>query len=427
MKKILSTIALALSLVLATPAVLPQTAVVAQAEAKVEYSEEYFWRSGIGINATTQIKVSGVPSKAKITYSSNKKSVATVSSKGVVKGVSLGKAKITVKQTYKGKTKKLDTLTFQVRNAKTAYGVWGSDWDRDFCVGAQPGWISTQNPADVSEFDDLIFFKNPKAKYTFYTDSKDLVMDENGKVTEVKNSGEAEITIKETYENKTREVGTFPLILKEPEYYGKDPLQICQGQTDNVYNYLDECGKAALFWDDKEFTDEEAIQAANSNSLTSDDVLEFVTNEDGNWVGEIKGKNPGIRYAALVQYNYLTQEYDNVFARFQIEVVDPSKANRIEFPWDDYKEENHSYVLRFDGDEEYDYDEVYVVLDNEYYSGPYQVTSSDPNVVTAKMDDGDILLKRISGGTATVTLKVNGAERSFKVKVDKFDPDLWDW
>ena len=42
------------------------------------------------------------------------------------------------------------------------------------------------------------------------------------------------------------------------------------------------------------------------------------------------------------------------------------------------------------------------------------------------MEDGDIKLKRISAGTATVTLKVNGAERAFKVKVDKFDPDLWD-
>ena len=416
MKKILSTIALALSLVLATPVVLPQTAVVAQAAAEVNFSWEYW--SGLGINATTRIEVSGAPSKAKITYSSNKKSVATVSSKGVVKGVSLGKAKITVKQTYKGKTKKLKTLTVQVRNAEI------SDYDDDW-IEAQSGLISTQNPVYMSDY-YVLFFKNPKAKYTYYTDSKDLVMDKNGKVTEVKNSGEAEITVKETYKKKTRKVGTFPLILKDPEYYGRDPLQICQGQTDNVYDYLSECGKAALFWDDKEFTDEDAIQAANSNSLTSDDVLEFVTDEDGNWVGEIKGKNPGIRYAALVQYNYLTQEYDNVFARFQIEVVDPSKANRIEFSWDYDEKENNSYVLRFYGDEEYDYDEVWFGLDNEYYSGPYQVTSSDPNVVTAEMDDDSILLKGISEGTATVTLKVNGAERSFKVKVDKFDPDLWD-
>ena len=416
MKKTLSTIALALSLVLATPVVLPQTAVVAQAATEVYFP--WVDSSGIGINATTRIEVSGAPSKAKITYSSNKKSVATVSSKGVVKGVSLGKAKITVKQTYKGKTKKLKTLTVQVRNAEI------SDYDDDW-IEAQPGLISTQNPVYMSDY-YVLFFKNPKAKYTYYTDSKDLVMDKNGKVTEVKNSGEAEITVKETYKKKTRKVGTFPLILKDPEYYGRDPLQICQGQTDNVYDYLSECGKAALFWDDKEFTDEDAIQAANSNSLTSDDVLEFVTDEDGNWVGEIKGKNPGIRYAALVQYNYLTQEYDNVFARFQIEVVDPSKANRIEFSWDYDEKENNSYVLRFYGDEEYDYDEVWFGLDNEYYSGPYQVTSSDPNVVTAEMDDDSILLKGISEGTATVTLKVNGAERSFKVKVDKFDPDLWD-
>ena len=133
MKKTLSTIALALSLVLATPVVLPQTAVVAQAAAEVDFPWEYYleYGSGLGINATTQIKVSGAPSKAKITYSSNKKSVATVSSKGVVKGVSVGKAKITVKQTYKGKTKKLKTLTVQVRNAKI--------FSDDNWIAAQPG------------------------------------------------------------------------------------------------------------------------------------------------------------------------------------------------------------------------------------------------------------------------------------------------
>ena len=418
MKKILLTIALALSLVLATPVVLPQTAVVAQAAAEVNFSWEYW--SGLGINATTRIEVSGAPSKAKITYSSNKKSVATVSSKGVVKGVSVGKAKITVKQTYKGKTKKLKTLTVQVRNAKIDKSNYV---EGDLWIGAQPGWVSKNNPVDVSEY-NVLSFKNPRAKYTYYTDNKDLVMDENGKATEVKNSGVAEITVKETYKNKTRKVGTFSLILKDPEYYGSHPLQICQGQTDNVYDHLHgECGKVALFWDDKEFTDEEAMQAADSNIPPSDDVLETVYDEDGKWHGDIKGKNPGIRYAALVQYNYLTQEYDNVFARFQIEVVDTSKANKIKFPWDGYKEDNPSYVFRLYED---DTDYVWVSLDTKYYSGSYQVTSSDPNVVTAEMDDDSIKLKGISAGTATVTVKVNGAERSFKVKVDKFDPDYWE-
>jgi len=89
----------------------------------------------------------------------------------------------------------------------------------------------------------------------------------------------------------------------------------------------------------------------------------------------------------------------------------------------DDEEDDPSYVFRLYED---DTDYVWVSLDTKYYSGPYQVTSSDPNVVKAKMENDYIHLKRISAGTATVTLKVNGAERSFKVKVDKFDPDLWD-
>ena len=416
MKKILLTIALALSLVLATPAVLPQTAVVAQAAAEVNFSWEYW--SGLGINATTRIEVSGAPSKAKITYSSNKKSVATVSSKGVVKGVSVGKAKITVKQTYKGKTKKLKTLTVQARNAKIDKSNYG---EGDLWIGAQPGWVSKNNPVDVSEY-NVLSFKNPKAKYTYYTDNKDLVMDKNGKATEVKNSGVAEITVKETYKNKTRKVGTFSLILKDPEYVGEDTLKIYQGQKDNVSDYISACGPFVFYWNDKDFTDEEALEDDNgADSVVSDDVFELVTDKDGNCI--VKGKNPGIRYVALIQYNYLTEKFDKVFARFKIEVVDTSKANKIKFPWDGYKEDNPSYVFRLDED---DTDYVGVYLDTKYYSGSYQVISSDPNVVTAEMDDDSIKLKGISAGTATVTLKVNGAERSFQVKVDGYDDDDWD-
>lgn len=422
MKKILSTIALALSLVLATPAVLPQTAVVAQAAAEVNFSWEYW--SGIGINATTRIEVSGAPSKSKITYSSNKKSVATVSSKGVVKGVSVGKAKITVKQTYKGKTKKLKTLTVQVRNAKIDKSNYV---EGDLWIGAQPGWVSKKNPVDVSEY-NVLSFKNPKAKYTYYTDNKDLVMDKNGKATEVKNSGVAEITVKETYKNKTRKVGTFSLILKDPEYVGEDTLKIYQGQKDNVSGYISACGPFVFYWNDKDFTDEEALEDDNgADSVVSDDVFELVTDEDGNCI--VKGKNPGIRYVALIQYNYLTEKFDKVFARFKIEVIDTSKANKISFDWDDEDEVDPSYVRRLDVDET---DDVWVSLDTEHYSGPYQVTSSDPHVVTAEMDDEDdedgdcITLKGISAGTATVTLKVNGAERSFKVEVDGDDDDDWD-
>lgn len=104
-------------------------------------------------------------------------------------------------------------------------------------------------------------------------------------------------------------------------------------------------------------------------------------------------------------------------------MVDTSKANKISFPWDDEEEDDPSYVRRLDVD---DTDYVSVSLDTEYYTGSYQVTSSDPNVVTAEMDDEDddcITLKGISAGTATVTVKVNGAERSFKVQVDGDDED----
>lgn len=89
----------------------------------------------------------------------------------------------------------------------------------------------------------------------------------------------------------------------------------------------------------------------------------------------------------------------------------------------DDEEDDPSYVHRLDED---DTDYVGVYLDTEYYSGSYQVTSSDPHVVTAEMDGDCITVKSISAGTATVTLKVNGAERAFKVQVYGDDDDDWD-
>ena len=59
MKKILSTIALALSLVLATPVVLPQTAVVAHAAAEAHFSEEYLEHGGLELTRRLRLKSAG--------------------------------------------------------------------------------------------------------------------------------------------------------------------------------------------------------------------------------------------------------------------------------------------------------------------------------------------------------------------------------
>lgn len=71
----------------------------------------------VGKKAT--IKLKNKIKKHKYTYKTNKKKIATVSKKGVVKGIKKGTAKITVKETYqvkkKKKTRKVGVVTVKVK------------------------------------------------------------------------------------------------------------------------------------------------------------------------------------------------------------------------------------------------------------------------------------------------------------------------
>ena len=63
--------------------------------------------ASIVIGETSKIKIKNIPKSAKITYKSSKKSIATVSKKGKVKGVKSGNAKITISIKKNSKAAKL--------------------------------------------------------------------------------------------------------------------------------------------------------------------------------------------------------------------------------------------------------------------------------------------------------------------------------
>lgn len=64
------------------------------------------------------IKIKNKAKKAKYKFKTSKKAVATVTAKGVVKGRKEGKAKITVKETLKKKTRKLGSVSVTVSQKK---------------------------------------------------------------------------------------------------------------------------------------------------------------------------------------------------------------------------------------------------------------------------------------------------------------------
>lgn len=80
----------------------------AKAKAKAKLSTK---KIILQVKKSKKIKITRKNKKAKYTFKSSNKKIAKVSSKGVVKALKPGTVKITVKETYKKKTKKVGTVT----------------------------------------------------------------------------------------------------------------------------------------------------------------------------------------------------------------------------------------------------------------------------------------------------------------------------
>ena len=173
---------------------------------------------------------------ATYTFSSSNKKVATVKKDGTkayITGVKAGKATITVKQKLKNKTTTVGKCKVMVKQTKL-----------NMTELEEPVYIGTQSVGmfmlDIDNF-------NPEAKYTYKTDSKNLkVTDErqseggdaytpNLNIV-AKKAGTYKVTMKETYQKKTRTVGTFKVIVISPSI--EEEITMHVGGEDVCVSYL---------------------------------------------------------------------------------------------------------------------------------------------------------------------------------------------
>ena len=96
-------VALLLSLLLVI-SMIPATGLTVEAATKPKLAKKSV---SIVVGGKAKIKVKNAPKKAKITYKSAKKNIATVSKKGMVKGIKSGTTKITVSIKKNSKATKL--------------------------------------------------------------------------------------------------------------------------------------------------------------------------------------------------------------------------------------------------------------------------------------------------------------------------------
>lgn len=436
MKKLLSAVVLVLSILMITPIIMPQTNEEVQAA----------WKKKIVIAVNEKYQL---PNK-KGMYSSFDDGIISMTEKGVITGKKGGTSKIGEIREVKGKEKVVGYYTIVVKQAKIKSSIKSKANMLTFTT--QTGYY-VKNPRQI-KLSECVKDVNKKAKYYFYTDFSGLELSETGTITNVKFEGTAKITVKEVFNGKTRTVGIFPVKLADPVYVGKMQRNIYVGDDFYyIYDSLENTEKFHFSYYDHIPTLQDRREIPGNEKTADwfgaidnfgDDVIEL-DKIDGVWNGIIHAKGFGQRFCLIRAYNYLTDTYDKILGQVIIDVPDTTKLTAIRFPWDtefkdtyededgdgepdgwDYYDDKSNCVMIFDGDVG-----VYLTLEPLHYSGKLEVTSSNPKMVKAKLTEMDgepyVILSQqqvLTGkiGTATITIKGDGRERSFDVEVLP-----WDW
>lgn len=172
---------------------IPATGLTVEAATKPKLAKKSV---SIVIGGTSKIKVKNAPKGAKITYKSAKKSIATVSKQGKVKGIKSGTTKITVSVKKNSKATKL-TYKVTVKKPKLSKSKLS-------LVSGKTAKLSVKN-------------KPKKAKYTWQSSKpKVATVNKNGKVV-AKAKGTANIKVKVKTAKKTYSLSCKVTVKAKPD------------------------------------------------------------------------------------------------------------------------------------------------------------------------------------------------------------------
>ena len=230
-------------------------------------------------------------SKAKYTYRSGNKKVATVNKKGIIRGVKAGKAKITIRERYKGKTRKA-ILTIRVINATL---------DKDTIE------IYRERDPESNNLDFYINNKLPKARYVFTSmDKSRLTVTAGGVIIVARTVGTVKVAVKEIYKKKTRHLGYLRIKVNPPEFElnGKTAKLKLSDEDENDLDIFDELSGGTYIYTVICETKAELDEYKNDPSLllgdgSNDDTVLRFEEEDGEWTGMIEAIATGTRYIGV--------------------------------------------------------------------------------------------------------------------------------
>ena len=371
----------------------------------------------LGINGKASIWLpESAPKGASYTYASSNPSVASVNKKGHVTGKKAGSTTIRVTQHYKGKAKALNSVKVTVKNAHI------SSCYKSFALSTQPGaWedIYSSPVEETTQRGYMISCGNPKAVYKMYSANPKKIKASGNTITYVsgKDGDKVKITVKETYNKKTKTIGSFTVVLRDPKLT-TDAVTWYTGHTYSTWELVSNQMSFKSYFSEAPLSDQQIKEIGEQGVVfTGDPAFEY---EYG--IGNASAPkiiDSGTRYFYCYLYNYNTKKYEYIGDYVTIHLV-KAPLTSLEI-----LDSDKTVELTANGAVSY----VKFVPNphsDQFDLERLTITSSDPLVVDVYLrraqTSGDhtmsqVSLKPHSPGTATITIEADGVQESFTVIV----------
>jgi hypothetical protein len=369
-----------------------------------------------------KLSVKNAKSGATYSFTSSNKKILTVkgSKKScIITGVKAGSAKVTVKQKYRGRTTTLGTCKVTVKNATVGKGALANQ----VVLGKDQAAVDL-----LSGFIVNISYMNPSAKYTFTSNKDGFKMSQKQYGGSAEQSytatepGNYEVTVKETYKNKTKTLGNIKVTVL--------PITIYAGTVTVYQGYGDSCG--INFSNILSDGGDESIIVETDSSEYTDYIYVWVEDEENDDGGDYKNYSTYSNYyASDIIYCAKAGEFT---LNFYYKNSDGSKGDLIGsckvtvkpvVVKDFWAPESITMDVGDEADfyEDCDYDkygEYGVIMEDDEMPIPeFIITSSDESIVT--VDDEGWVESQGKAGTATLTVSCGDVTKTVKVTVNGDD------